>query len=49
MTKHCLTVTDPGQGPGRPGHPLFLDQTEARRAEQKCFGNRAPPSGSATA
>ena len=30
-----------GRGPeGSP--PLFLDQTEARRAEKNCFGDRAP-------
>ena len=28
-------VADPGEGPGGPGPPLFLDQTEARRAEKK--------------
>ena len=26
-----------GRGPGGPGSPLFLDQTEARRAEKKFF------------
>ena len=31
-------VADPGEGPS----PLFLDQTEARRAEKKLFG-RPPP------
>ena len=31
-----LTVADPGEGPGgaSPPSPLFLDQTEARRAEK---------------
>ena len=44
------------QEKGREGPPpLFLDQTEARRAEKKFFGDRPPPpppilmSGSATA
>ena len=28
-------VADPGEGPGGPGYPpLFLDQTDARRAEK---------------
>ena len=26
---HTNSVTDPGKGPGVPGPPLFLDQTEA--------------------
>ena len=33
-------VANPGEGPrgpGGPGSPLFLDQTEARRAEKKFF------------
>ena len=29
----CVTVADPGEGP-RGAPPLFLDQTEARRAEK---------------
>ena len=36
-----FTVTDIGEGPG-PGPSLFLDQTEARRA-QKIFLETAPP------
>ena len=32
-----ITVADPG------GSPLFLDQTEARRAEERFFGDRPPP------
>ena len=32
-----------GRGPGGPGLPLFLDQTETRRAEKKFF-SRPPPS-----
>jgi len=34
-----------GRGPGGLGPPplLFLDQTEARRAEKKFFGDWAPP------
>ena len=32
-----------GRGPGGPGHPLFLDQTETRRAEKFFFGDRLPP------
>ena len=30
-------VADPGEGPGGPGAPLFLHQTEARRAEKNFF------------
>ena len=33
-------VTDPGEGPGGPRHPLFLDQTEAKRF----FWRHPPPS-----
>ena len=38
------TVADPGEGPGgvRP-LPLFLDQTEARRAKKHFFGRPPPP------
>ena len=39
-----VAVVDPGQGPGGPAAsppPLFLDQTEARRAEN--FLETAPP------
>ena len=33
-----------GIGPGaRPAPPLFLDQTEAQRAEKEFFGDRALP------
>ena len=36
-------VADPGEGPGDRASPLFLAQTEARRAEKKfCFRDRAP-------
>ena len=31
------SVGDPGEGPGDPGPPLCLDQTEARRAEKNFF------------
>ena len=36
-------MADPGKGPGGPGSPLFLDQTEARRAEKNFFWDRASP------
>ena len=38
------TVADPGEGPGgvRP-LPLFLDQTEARRAKKHFFWRPPPP------
>ena len=43
LTKHIiLSVADPGEGPGGPGSPLFLDQNGARRAE-KCLFLRPPP------
>ena len=36
----AYSVADLGEGPGWPGPPLFLDQTEALRAEKKFFGDR---------
>ena len=36
-----ITVADPGDAPHPP--TLFLDQTEARRAEKRFFGDRPPP------
>ena len=37
-------MVDPGKGPGGPGPPLFLDQTEVQRAEKKnFFETEAPP------
>ena len=38
-TKRIFSVADPGEGPGA---PLFLVQTEARRAE-KIFWETGPP------
>ena len=35
-------MADPGEGPGGPCPPLFLDQTETRRAEKYFFGDRPP-------
>ena len=32
-----------GRVPGGAGHPLFLDQTETRRAEKIFLGDRSPP------
>ena len=38
-----ITVADPGEGPGGgPVPPLFLDQTEAQRAEKNFF-QTVPP------
>ena len=37
-----MAVTDLGEVPGRLGPPLFLDQTEARRAEKNLFGDCPP-------
>ena len=34
-------MADPGESPPPPP-PLFLDQTEARRAEKSLFGDQAP-------
>ena len=31
------------RGPGGPGSPIILDQTETRRAEKIFFGDRPPP------
>ena len=39
---HLYSVADPGEGPGGSA-PLFLDQSEARRAEKAWGGDRAPP------
>ena len=35
-------MADPGEGPGGPGLPLVLDQTEARRAEKIFLEDRPP-------
>ena len=35
-------VADPEEGSGGPASSLFFDQNEARRAEKKFFGDRAP-------
>ena len=37
-----FSVVDPGEGPGGAWSPLFLDQTEVRRAE-KTFSDTRPP------
>ena len=34
-------MADPGEGPQGARLPLFLDQTEAQRAEKKCFETRS--------
>ena len=36
-------MADPGEGPGWPGPPLFLDQNEARRAEKNFFETAPSP------
>ena len=36
-------MAEPGEGPGGPGSPLFLDQTETRRAEKKFFWDAPTP------
>ena len=37
ILRTMVAVADPWEGPGDPGPPLFLDQTEARRAENNFF------------
>ena len=37
-----MTMADPGEGPGEPAPPLFLDQTEAQRAEKDFFKTALP-------
>ena len=39
------TVADPGEGPASPP-PLFLDQTEAQKAEKKFLRPPPPPPSS---
>ena len=36
-------VVGPGEGPGGIAPPLFLDKTDARRAEKIFLGDRPPP------
>ena len=43
QTGGASAVADPGEGPGGPGPPSFLDQNEARKAEKKFFFEAAPP------
>ena len=38
-----FSVADPGEGPGGGRLPLFLDQTEAPKAEKYLFGDQDPP------
>ena len=42
INRGVCKVADPGEGPGPPP-PLFLDQTEARRAEKILGGGPGPP------
>ena len=45
QTGGASAVSDPGERPGGPGPPpSFLDQNEARKADQKNFFWRPPPS-----
>ena len=43
QTGGASAVADPGEGPGGPGPPSFLDQNEARKAEKKFFLRPPPP------
>ena len=45
QTGGASAAADPGEGPGGPRPPSFLDQNEARKAEQKKFfwGRPSPP------
>ena len=36
-------VVGPGEGPGGLTPPLFLDKTDARRAQKNFLGDRPPP------
>ena len=36
-------MADPEEGPGGPVPPLFLDHTEAQKAEKIFFGDHPPP------
>ena len=36
-------VAGPGEGPGGLAPPLFLDKTDARRAEKNFLGDCSPP------
>ena len=38
-----MAVADLGEVPGGGRPPLFLDQTEAQRAEKNLFGDPLPP------
>ena len=38
-----MAVADLGEVPGGPGPPLFLDQTEARRAKKIFLEDPPPP------
>ena len=42
-SEYVDSVADPGEGPGGPSPPLFLDQNEAQRAEKNFFWGRGPP------
>ena len=35
-------MADPEEGPGGPVPPLFLDHTEAQKAEKNFFGDHPP-------
>ena len=41
-SEYVDSVADPGEGPGGPSLPLFLDQNEAQRAEKNFFWGRGP-------
>ena len=38
-----IVICSGGSRGGGPGPPLFLNQTEARRAQKNFFGDRLPP------
>ena len=40
---NTISVADPVEGPGGPGHPLFFDQNEAPRAEKSLWRTGPPP------
>ena len=43
MPFYSRAVADPGEGPGGPVPPLFLDQAEAKRAEKIFLETDQPP------
>ena len=45
FTRRHSSGADPEEGPGGPGPPLFLHQTEARRADKNYLETAGPAPG----